>query len=114
MDGQWVDYSRPQENGNKTGVRWISLTDNAGDGLLITAQAGFLSASARYYSKQTMEDSAYSFQMQRSKDIYLNIDAQQGGVGGINSWGAAPLTQYQLNQATYSYSYYLQPIASKP
>ena len=31
---EWVDYSRPQENGNKTDVRWVALTNDAGVGLL--------------------------------------------------------------------------------
>ncbi|HKL22094.1 MAG TPA: glycoside hydrolase family 2 TIM barrel-domain containing protein, partial [Tichowtungia sp.] len=26
VDGQWMEYSRPQENGNKVGVRWMTLT----------------------------------------------------------------------------------------
>jgi beta-galactosidase len=33
---EWVDYSKPQENGNKTGVRWMSLTNAGGVGLLVT------------------------------------------------------------------------------
>jgi len=31
--GQWVEYMRPQENGNKTDVRWVKLTNAAGVGL---------------------------------------------------------------------------------
>ena len=30
VDAEWVDYSRPQENGNKTDVRWVTLTNAAG------------------------------------------------------------------------------------
>lgn len=30
-------YIRPQESGNRTDVRWASLTDSAGDGLLVAA-----------------------------------------------------------------------------
>ena len=25
VDQEWVEYMRPQENGNKTDVRWIAL-----------------------------------------------------------------------------------------
>ena len=28
VDDEWVDYSRPQENGNKTDVRWVALTNS--------------------------------------------------------------------------------------
>ena len=32
VDKEWVDYMRPQENGNKTDVRWVKLTNAAGRG----------------------------------------------------------------------------------
>ncbi|NED86858.1 hypothetical protein G3I76_43050, partial [Streptomyces sp. SID11233] len=32
---QWTPYLRPQENGNKTDVRWAALTDRRGRGLLV-------------------------------------------------------------------------------
>ena len=36
----WVDYSRPQENGNKAGVRWMELVDDNGTGLLLQSLDG--------------------------------------------------------------------------
>ena len=30
VDDEWVDYSQPQENGNKTDVRWVALTNAQG------------------------------------------------------------------------------------
>ena len=33
MDKEWVEYMRPQENGNKTDVRWVKLTNAAGVGI---------------------------------------------------------------------------------
>ena len=111
VDGQWVDYSRPQENGNKTRVRWIALTDEDGDGLLVSAEGAPLGIGVRHYSQQTMRDSDYSFQMERSGNIFLNIDAAQRGVGGINSWKALPLEKYRLNATSYRYAYRLIPLS---
>ncbi len=111
VDGQWVDYSRPQANGNKTDVRWAALTDGEGHGLLVAAVDAPLNVGASHYSSQTMDASAYSFQMERSEDIFLNIDAAQSGVGGINSWGAKPLPQYRLLERSYRYSYRLLPLS---
>ena len=98
VDEQWVDYSRPQENGNKVGVRWMSLTNDDGNGLLVTALGSELSVGAKYYSQETIEASAYSFEMNRSEDIFLNIDHRQLGVGGNNSWGKTALNRYQLKK----------------
>ena len=111
VDGQWTDYSRPQENGSKTAVRWVALTDGNGDGLRVSAEGALLEIGARHYSQQTMRESGYSFQMERSDDIFLNIDATQSGVGGITSWRATPMEKYRLNQATYRYAYRLVPVS---
>ena len=110
VDGQWNDYSRPQENGNKTGVRWAALTDQHGDGLLVAAEGGVLEVSARYYSTQTMRASAYSFQMERAENIFLNIDAVQCGVGGNTSWGKRALDAYRPLESKYHYAYRLLPV----
>ncbi len=112
VDEQWVDYSRPQANGNKVDVRWVTMTDKAGNGLLFSAKGAPLSVGAKFYSKETMEKSDYSFKMERSADIFLNIDHKQLGVGGNNSWGATAMGAYHLTAPKYSYSYRMRPIAA--
>ncbi|MGE4490393.1 MAG: glycoside hydrolase family 2 TIM barrel-domain containing protein [Kiritimatiellales bacterium] len=110
VDGQWIDYARPQENGNKIGVRWLELSNAAGEGLLVSAIGEPLSTSVRFYSQETMQHAAYSFEMERSDCIFLNIDAAQSGVGGINSWGKTPLESYRLKNKTWRYQYRIQPL----
>ena len=46
-----------------------------------------------------MSSGLYSFQLPRRREIYLNIDAKQMGVGGINSWSTLgwPLEKYRLS-----------------
>ena len=111
VDDEWVDYSRPQENGNKVDVRWIALTDDAGNGLLVAAESVPLSVGAKHYSIETMEACEYSFQMERSGDIFLNVDHKQLGVAGNNSWGATALEAYQLREKRATYSYRIRPIS---
>ena len=108
VDEQWVDYSRPQENGNKVDVRWVLLKDGDGSGLLFRGSP-VLSVSARHYSKNEMEKAKYSFEMKRSEDIHLNIDLAQLGVGGNNSWGATALDDYQLKNEPTAYRFYMRP-----
>ena len=109
VDGEWVDYSRPQENANKTDVRWLVLSDKLGNGILVTMEDQPLSIGARFYSINTMESSKYSFQMEQSSGIHLNIDLAQSGVGGINSWGASCLSKYYLDKKEYQYSFRIKP-----
>ena len=109
VDAQWIDYGRPQENGNKTGVRWMTLTDEHGQGLKITAEGGMLELGVRNYSFETMRASKYSFEMERSPNVILNMIATQEGMGGITSWGAKPRKQFRLENRKYTYAYRIGP-----
>lgn len=116
VDKEWVDYSRPQENGNKTGVRWVRLTNAQGFGIQATGEP-LLSVSARHYTKEDMERAAYTFQMQRRPQIFLNLDGKQMGVGGIDSWSpnAWPLPSYRIDaDQPQSFRYRLAPAAPPP
>ena len=110
VDEQWVDYSRPQENGNKTDVRWMSLADGTGNGILFLAEGAPLSVGARHYSKATMEVSAYAFEMDRSENIFVNIDHTQLGVGGNDSWGSTAMEDYLPDAQEYRFAYILRPV----
>jgi beta-galactosidase len=112
VDQQWVDYSRPQENGNKTGVRWVALTNAQGVGLLAVG-APVLSVGARHYTQEEIDRAGYTFQMQRHPQVYLNLDWKQMGVGGIDSWSANayPMPPYRIPAGqSYSFKYRLSPI----
>ncbi|HWB87456.1 MAG TPA: glycoside hydrolase family 2 TIM barrel-domain containing protein [Bryobacteraceae bacterium] len=112
VDEEWVDYMRPQENGNKVDVRWVSLTNPQGVGLLAIG-APTLSVAARHYTKVDMERAAYTFQMRRHPEIYLNLDGRQMGAGGIDSWtlNAYPMEQYRISSAEpHTFRYRLTPI----
>jgi beta-galactosidase len=114
VDKEWVDYMRPQENGNKTGVRWVKLTNAAGAGLLATGDVP-LNVTARHYTKDDMEHAAYTFQMRRHPEIYLNLDLKQMGAGGIDSWSsqAWPMAPYRIpSDQPYTYSYRLSPVSA--
>jgi beta-galactosidase len=109
---QWVDYSQPQENGNKTDVRWVALTNTDGIGLLAVG-APTLGVSARHYAKADIDRARYTWQMSESGAIYLNLDWKQMGVGGIDSWSprAWPLPAYRLDGSKpMSFKYRLTPV----
>jgi beta-galactosidase len=114
VNGQWVDYSRPQENGNKVDVRWVALMNEQGIGLLASG-APLFSIGARHFTKQEMEAAEYTFQMRRHPEIFLNLDAAQMGVGGIDSWSlnAFPLPPYRLMpDRAWSFEYRLSPLVN--
>ena len=112
VQDQYIPYIRPQENGNKTDVRWASLTGDDGIGLLV-AGLPLLSMSAHHYTTADFENADHTYDLVRREDITLNIDYRQTGVGGDNSWGARPHPEYTLHSQPYSYSFRLRPFSVK-
>lgn len=111
VDEQWNEFPKPQENGNKTDVWWVTLTNK--DGIGLRAEGLPLSVSAYHYPKDEIENADYSFQLTRRPQIYLNLDHRQMGVGGVDTWTskAFPLDQYRIRgDQPYSYKYRLKAI----
>lgn len=105
------NYVVPQENGNRTDVRWMQLKEKADkNGILITADS-LLSMSAWPYTEKNISEARHTIDLQGAGYITLNIDLIQMGVGGNDSWSevAAPLGQYQIRPGNYSYSFYISP-----
>lgn len=107
-------YIRPQENGNRTDVRWLSLESKDGYGLLV-AGLPVIYFSAYHFLNEDFDEglakrNRHACQLQRRKLTTLNVDYRQMGVGGDNSWGALPHPQYMLYPTrTYTYSFRLRP-----
>jgi len=75
-------YVKPQENGNRTDVRWVTMTNKEGNGLLISDVGGTnLSVSAYPYSMTDIESATHNHQLPRREFITFNIDYKQQGVG---------------------------------
>ncbi len=104
------EYVRPQENGNKTDVRWLALTDKDGVGLLAVGMP-LLSVSAWPFHMQDLETAKHIHELPRRDIVTVNLDYKQMGVGGDDSWGARPHQEYTLPAEAYSYSFRLRPYA---
>ncbi|MEM9160929.1 MAG: hypothetical protein AAGB46_17905 [Verrucomicrobiota bacterium] len=108
----WVDYSKPQENGNKVDLRWISLTNAQGEGLRFYAE-NRLSCNVLPWDKETISKAHYSWQLPTPEAVHLNVDFAQMGVGGDNSWGLIAHAPYRLDSNKYSYRYLVAPMDGK-
>ena len=74
-----------------------------------------LNVSARHFTDDDLDEGLEKqnrhFGELKERDMTtLNIDLEQTGVGGINSWGTLPLRQYRLNYQDYSYSFTIKPV----
>ncbi|MFJ8958410.1 glycoside hydrolase family 2 TIM barrel-domain containing protein [Lentzea sp. NPDC102401] len=108
---QWTGYIRPQENGNKTDVRWIALVNGGGRGLLAYGEP-LLEVNASYFTPEDLSKGVrHDYQLTRRQDVVLRLNLRQTGIGGNDSWGAQPLDTYKLfPNRDYSYTYRLRPL----
>ncbi len=90
-------------------MRWLSLTNAEGYGLLVVGEP-LTAFSAHHYTTDDLENAKHSYQMTYRKDITLNLDMQQTGVGGDDSWGARTHDEYTVWPAPLSYSFRLRPL----
>jgi len=118
-------YPRPQETGNKTDVRWMSLTNKQGLGLRVEYLDDYLSTSVWQFAQDDLDFrtgkgtsasglvppvSGHQYDVEPRDFITWNIDHLQMGVGGDNSWGAPVHEEYQIKPQHYEYSFILKPI----
>lgn len=102
---QFYPYIRPQETGNHTDVRWLSLSTRDGRRLTVGAPQPF-SASALHYSVDALDEgpekcNRHSPEVEPGRLTNLCVDLRQMGLGCINAWGARPLDKYQLPFGEY-------------
>lgn len=108
---QWTPYIRPQENGNKTDVRWAALTDRDGVGLLVSGEP-LLEINASHVTPEDLSSGVrHDYQITPRKEVVLRVAHRQMGVGGDNSWGAHTHDEYKLfANRDYAYTYRLRPL----
>ena len=113
VDEQYVPYITNGENGNKTDVRWLVLSDGKGNGIRITGSP-VIDFSALPFPQDQLDrevrDGAHTIDLKRTGQVYLNVDWKQMGVGGDNAWGAPVHAEYKLRAQPMEYSYMISPL----
>jgi beta-galactosidase len=110
----WIThYVRPQENGNRTDVRWIEFDDGAGSALQIRSVSAPFGVSAWPYAADDLAQAKHDIELPTRDFTTINLDAAQMGVGGDNSWSLPVHEEYRL-PATHPYSIAFELRASSP
>jgi beta-galactosidase len=120
---QYTPYIRPQENGYKTDTRWLTLTNDNGNGVLISGDPLICFAALNnthddfespgklsQYRKDAKTANTHIIDVKPREFVNLNVDLGQMGVGGDNSWGALIHPQYRLLANKYEYSFRIRPV----
>jgi len=111
LDDFGEPYVMPQENGNRTDVRWMMLTNGKGRGLRVVADS-LLSMSAWPFTEEMINKAQHTNELVESGFITLNIDLLQMGVGGNDSWSEVgqPLEKYRIKPGKWRYTFFLAPV----
>ncbi len=112
----YTPYIRPQENGNRTDVRWVALSRPDGIGLLAVADS-VMEFSALQFDDGDFDEGdtpthRHAWDPEPRDHVTLDLDLMQMGVGGDTSWGARPHPEYRIPSGPYRYRIRLVPFDS--
>ncbi|WP_114576909.1 glycoside hydrolase family 2 TIM barrel-domain containing protein [Saliphagus sp. LR7] len=102
-------YVRPQANGNRTGVRWATVTDDGGVGLSVSGD-DLLNLAAHRYTTAELEAAAHPHELPRREEVSLSIDHAHCGLG-TGSCGPATLESYRVLPESIEFGVELRPFA---
>ncbi len=123
---QFHRYSRPQETGNKTDIRWMEIASKKlslkvfGDTLLNASVWPFNMKELDFISSEGSKSASglvpvtkkHGAHIKMGNTIQWNIDYLQMGVGGDTSWGRLVHPEYTIPaNKPYHYSFNIQPKA---
>lgn len=105
-------YMRPQENGNRTDVRFVEITDKDGKGLRFEAPISTpLQFSAWHYTQDELEKATHIHLLKHRDITTFNFDLAQLGVGGDMPGDAHVREPYILHgNKPYAYTFTVKPI----
>ncbi len=81
-----TDYLKPQECGNRTGVRYATLVGNKKTFTVIAEPV--MEFNASHYLPLELENAWHKKDLPQSDKTVVRVIARQQGVGGYDSWGA--------------------------
>ncbi|WHZ03677.1 glycoside hydrolase family 2 TIM barrel-domain containing protein [Neobacillus sp. YX16] len=81
-------YVMPQESGNRTGVRRVSVTNRNGQGIRISSVTKPLECNFSPYTAFELENAQHVYELPPVHYTVVTVAGKQMGVGGDDSWGA--------------------------
>ena len=94
-------YIYPQENGNRTDVKWMAITNVRELGIIASAKDS-MEFTIHDYTKEDLEEAKHEHELMRRDFVVLNLDYKQNGLGS-NSCGQDQLPPYKLQLTNFSF-----------
>ncbi|HEX6553222.1 MAG TPA: glycoside hydrolase family 2 TIM barrel-domain containing protein [Ktedonobacteraceae bacterium] len=109
VDGMFTPYTFPQENGNRTEVKWASVANSRGTGLLAIGMPE-MNFSIHRYTVEQLEKARHTYELSDSGQLIWHLDYRQNGIGSA-SCGPGVLPQYELQCEPFQFALHLRPFS---
>ena len=86
VNDMYVDYLKPQECGNRTGVRYATISSNKRAFTIVSEPVMELNVS--HYLPKELENALHKKELPNYDKTVVRCIARQQGIGGYDSWGA--------------------------
>ena len=106
---QFTPYVYPSECGGKEDVRWLSLTDSSGRGLLVLSPDR-PHVDALHFTIRDLEEAKHLDKLVKRDEVIVHLDARHMGVGGDDGWMASVHPEYKVAPGRYHYRLLLRPV----
>lgn len=113
VNDMFYPFAMPQDCGNLTGVRWISITNEESKKGILVCGDNDVNASALHFTPKQIDQAKHITELTPLTKTIVTVDAAVCGTGN-GSCGFETLSQYQVtNDQVYNYSYTILPISSE-
>ena len=102
-DDLFTDYIYPQENGNRSDVRWLQISENKKNSLKISGSPTF-GFSIWKYAAENIQKAKHPFDLEKQGFYTLNLHLIQMSVNGTLS---EVLPKYEIPSGKYSFEFVL-------
>lgn len=105
-------YINPQESGNRTGVRKVSITNDKGQGIRIVANHLPLECNVSPYTAFELENASHPYELPNIHHTVVTVAGKQRGVGGDDSWGAPVHEEFRISaEEDFQFEFRIEPIS---
>lgn len=98
-----TQYEWPQENGNRTDVRWVRFQSDNGAATLEARMDAPFNFSLRKYTTECLDCAKHPHELRRHNQNILNLDFAQHGLGS-GSCGPGPFEPHRLAAKSFDFT----------
>jgi beta-galactosidase len=110
VDNMFVPYVRTQDCGNRTDVRWFTITNHSGNGIMVSAP-NLMNFSALHFTPVDLDQANHPYELTRRDETILTVDLAGCGLGN-GSCGPPPMDRYLLKTIKAIFKYTIKPYAT--